>query len=134
MIFYLSGRDADLQAEQLDALHDGAFQASYRTAYKSSDGGFEGGFWEFSGEMTNPPTDGRDMAVVLLEGSVEIDCGDEHFSLVAGDLIVFEDAVAAKTYRSDGFRAVYLRRFRGVPPTEEERAAARAGRPVAKEG
>jgi len=135
LIFYLKGSEAQLGPEEHDALHEGGFTASYRTAYKSGDGGFEGGFWQFAGEMTNPPTDGREMAVVFLEGSAEIECGGEKYSVTAGDLIVFESPLAAKHYRSEGFRAVYLRRFRGVPPTEEERALARAGeRKSGKEG
>lgn len=127
MIFYLKGNGAELDAEELDALHIGKFNASYRTAYKSKDRGFEGGFWEFAGEMTNPPNGDNEMAIVFLEGSAEIECGGQSYSVTAGDLIVFEGPVAAKNYRSDGFRAVYLRRFRGVPPTDEERSRARAG-------
>jgi uncharacterized cupin superfamily protein len=129
LIFYLKGSEAELDTEELDALHIGEFTASYRTAYKSEDRGFEGGFWEFAGQMTNPPDGDNDMAIVFLEGSAEIECGGQSYSVTAGDLIVFEGRVAAKNYRSDGFRAIYLRRFHGVPPTDEERARARAGGP-----
>ena len=90
--------------------------------------------WEFTGEMTNPPDGDNDMAIVFLEGSAEIECGGQSYSVTAGDLIVFEGPVAAKNYRSDGFRAVYLRRFHGVPPTDEERARARAGGPKPEGG
>jgi uncharacterized cupin superfamily protein len=134
LIFYLKGSEAELDTEELDALHIGEFTASYRTAYKSEDRGFEGGFWEFAGEMTNPPDGDNDMAIVFLEGSAEIECGGQSYSVTAGDLIVFEGPVAAKNYRSDGFRAVYLRRFHGVPPTDEERARARAGGPKPEGG
>jgi len=115
MTYYLEGARAELDPEEQDELHAGSFTASYRTSYRSADGGFEAGLWDFAGEMTTPSLDGFEMAIVLTDGSAQIECEGETYTLSVGDLFVLEGPTGDYQVRSDGFRATYLRRFRTPP-------------------
>jgi uncharacterized cupin superfamily protein len=110
VIVHIKGSEAELDPEEVDELHQGDFEASYRIHFRSSDGIFEAGLWEFSGEMTNPPQGAYEMVTVFIEGSTTLSSEGETFDIKAGDLLVYDPPTNELTFNSDGFRAAYIRR------------------------
>jgi uncharacterized cupin superfamily protein len=110
VILHIKGAEAELDPEEQDELHIGSFDASYRILFRSSDGDFEAGLWDFSGEMSNPPQAAYEMVTVLIEGSTTLTSEGETFDIKAGDLFVYDPPTAELSFQSDGFRAAYIRR------------------------
>jgi uncharacterized cupin superfamily protein len=110
LIVHIKGAEAELDPEEQDELHIGNFDASYRILFRSGDGIFEAGLWDFTGEMDNPPQELYEMVIVLLEGQTTLTCDGETFDIKAGDLVVYDPPLEAVNFQSDGFRAAYIRR------------------------
>jgi mannose-6-phosphate isomerase-like protein (cupin superfamily) len=60
--------------------------------FRSADGRYQFGLWYFEGERNEPPSEGNfDELLVILEGSVEIECDGQLVELQQGDMIVYPD-------------------------------------------
>jgi len=113
VIVHVKGAGVELEPLATDDGHSGDARSALATVYTSGDGAVEVGLWEFSGEQHAVAQDGYEEAVILLEGSVEIECDGATYSLGPGDMIVYDCPIGAKELRSPGFRAAYVVRYRG---------------------
>lgn len=120
MIIHIRGAETTLEPVPNDEGHSGDAISKYGTLYSSGDGAVEVGLWEFEGEQHAADQDGYEEVVIVLEGSVEIECDGGTYALQAGDVIIYDCPIGPKQLRSpDGFRAAYIVRYR-------ERASAAA--------
>jgi uncharacterized cupin superfamily protein len=117
MIVHMRGAETTLDPVPDDEGHWGEATSSYGTLYASGDEALQLGLWEFRGEQHTTQQDGYEEVVVVLEGSVEIECDGETYRLEAGDVIVYDCPIGGKRLRcAEGFRAAYVVRYRGEAP------------------
>ena len=112
MIVHVKGSETTLEPVPDDDGHSGDATSAYRTLFSTSDDALELGMWEFSGEQRTIPQDGYEEIVIVLEGSVEITCDGETYSLTPGDALVYDCPIGGKIIRSPGFKAAYVVRHR----------------------
>jgi uncharacterized cupin superfamily protein len=113
MIVHLKTADAKLEPVPDDGQHSGAAVSAYGTLWSSRDGAVEVGLWEFEGEQHAAAQDGYEEVVIVLEGSVEIECDGGTYGLEKGDVIVYDCPIGPKQVRSPGgFKAAYVVRYR----------------------
>ena len=113
MIVHIKGAEATLEPVADDEHHSGDAVSAYGTPYSSGDGAVEVGLWEFKGEQSAAEQDGYEEVVIVLEGTVEIECDGRTYPLGAGDVIVYDCPIGPKRLRSEGgFRAAYVVRYR----------------------
>jgi uncharacterized cupin superfamily protein len=128
-IVHVDGEEVTLPQAQPDAQHvdRGGMKAAWAPAWTSRDGMLDAGFWEFAGAMEGGPIDGFELVVTVLEGSGQIlaEDGTELCAFKAGDVVIYDAPMPRKLVRSDGFRAVYVQRFR----TEDARRELRPDQP-----
>ncbi len=112
VIVHIKGSEVRLEPVPDDDGHAGDATSAYGALYSSSDGAVEVGFWEFDGEQTAASQDGYEEVVVVLEGSVEIECDGATYELGPGDVIVYDCPIGGKRLRSPGMKAAYVVRYR----------------------
>jgi uncharacterized cupin superfamily protein len=113
MIIHLKTAEAQLQPVPDDEHHSGVAVSAYGTLWSSRDGAVEVGLWEFEGEQQAAEQDGYEEVVIVLEGSVEIECDAATYALEKGDVIVYDCPIGPKHVRSPGgFKAAYVVRCR----------------------
>jgi uncharacterized cupin superfamily protein len=118
VIVQIKGDEVTLEPVADDDGHWGDAVSSYGTLYASDDEALQLGLWEFRGEQGTASQDGYEEIVIVLEGSVEIECDGATYRLGAGDVIVYDCPIGGKRLRSpDGFRAAYVVRYRSDPAT-----------------
>lgn len=116
VIHHFKAGEVELEPVPDDAEHTGPATSAYRSVYATGDGVFHLGFWEFDGEQRTMPTneveDGYEEIVILLEGSLTVECDGGTYELGPGDAIVYDCPIGAKQLRSSGFKAAYVVRYR----------------------
>jgi uncharacterized cupin superfamily protein len=112
VIVHIKSSEARLEQVAEDNGHLGAARSAYGTLYASGDGAVEVGLWEFEGEQEAAAQDGYEEVVVVIDGSVEIECNGGIYVLEPGDVIVYDCPIGRKHLRSPGFKAAYVVRYR----------------------
>jgi hypothetical protein len=116
VIYHFRNDAIELEPVLDDDQHEGPATSAYRSVYTSSDNAVHLGFWEFQGEQRTKPENGAEEGyeevVVLLEGSLTIECDGGTYELGPGDAIVYDCPVGAKRLTSPGFKAAYVIRYR----------------------
>jgi uncharacterized cupin superfamily protein len=112
MYTHFRGDETELPEVPADDEHIGTMTNRWKDAFESADGSFGLGYWEFEGEMWTPAQDGYELAIVILDGEANLSSNDTDYQLKAGDVFVQDCPIPAKTWKSPGVRAVYIRRRR----------------------
>lgn len=116
MIYHFNGDGIELEPVPDDTEHEGPAQSAYRSVYVSSDHAVHLGFWEFEGEQWTKPAngveEGYEELLILLQGSLTVECDGATYELAPGDAIVYDCPIGAKHLRSSGFKAAYVIRYR----------------------
>jgi uncharacterized cupin superfamily protein len=109
MIAQIRFADAPLAAMLSDdPSHSGEFSSRYATVFQSADGALQVGFEELSGDITAAPADGFEEIVVVLEGTAEIERGDQTFHVGSGDVVVQDHPIGAKSVLTAGLKTAYV--------------------------
>lgn len=95
-----------------DPEHRGEKRNYWGPLYVSADRLLDVGYQEFSGKQWNPTREGYEQIIVILSGSGELTCEGQTYRFRDGDVIIHDCPLPEKTLRSEGFRAVYIARFR----------------------
>jgi mannose-6-phosphate isomerase-like protein (cupin superfamily) len=85
----------------------------YKTTYASGDGALKLGFWDFRGAHTTPLHEGYEEVLVLLAGTLSVECEGRTYAVAAGDVVVYDCPIPPQALSSaDGVSAAYVMRHR----------------------
>jgi quercetin dioxygenase-like cupin family protein len=97
----------------VDSRYVGDSTSKYETAYASGDGALELGFWDFRGGHTTPVHEGYEEALVVLSGTLRVECEGETYAVETGDVLVYDCPIPPQELSADdGIRAAYVMRYR----------------------
>jgi uncharacterized cupin superfamily protein len=123
MYLHLQGRTAAPPVVPGDPSHVGTMTNRWSDDYESEDGLVELGYWEFEGEMWTPAWDGYELAIIVLEGSATLESDGTVYALESGDVLMQDCPIPEKIWRSEGVKAVWMRRWRSAALRDEHRAS-----------
>ena len=116
MIYHVKATSVELEPVPDDDEHEGPATSAYGTVYTSGDNVLHVGLWEFDGEQRTKPSsgveEGYEEVIVLVEGSLTVECDGGTYELGPGDVIIYDCPIGAKRLSSAGFKAVYVIRYR----------------------
>ncbi len=115
MIVHLKADEVHLTPLPPDERRHGDAVTAYGPLFSSGDGTVEVGFWEFSGEQWIAPRgDVHEIVVVLLSGTLELECDGERCFLEEGDIAIYDCPISGKSFHSPGAKAAYVVRYRAA--------------------
>jgi uncharacterized cupin superfamily protein len=112
VIVHIKGNDVQLEPVPNDDGHEGDAVSAFGSLYESADGAVHVGMWDYEGELTTIPQEGYEEILILLEGSLDVECDGGSYSLSPGDVLIYDCPIGGKRLRSPGAKIAYVIRYR----------------------
>jgi mannose-6-phosphate isomerase-like protein (cupin superfamily) len=100
----------------VDPRYVGDSVSKYHVFYESADGLLQLGFWDFQGVHATPVHDGYEEVLVVLTGTLTVECDGVARNVGPGEVLVYDCPIPSQRLSSPGgITAAYVMRHRTPP-------------------